>query len=416
MLDWPKKGGQEWERAAAKYAERIKAWPWSSLGLHFATTVYNTYALPVLAFTAQVARTSEHIKNLESHGLRRAAPGPGVWATNADLWHLKHAFGMPRGFGSLEILGRAAKLRLATNDNRREGGLQLGSRMAEIQAAARSLTFPARAGWLETWRNDSIPNVLEENRHDLIARGIDGKDMLRELASKLEATKPPGEASELARRRLQKAIRDRLQSASEYNTHDRIRSKLTRWNFEGLPRQVADRFELNLKRASKMIQPRVTAAVFGTAWNRWCTERRFQRRSSPCNFCKLGCGGAAEDSIEHYSRCKVLKECHATEFGIKSSWLFPQWIGVHDDCKSDGGLVCGAVGAYASYRTTNAARHAGGMSAEAAKRAFHQAITEAVAGAPRTAKLLRVRAQERAGDAAQPKRPRLTVREAIALM
>ena len=49
--------------------------------------------------------------------------------------------------------------------------------------------------------------------------------------------------------------------------------------------------------------PRISAAVLSTAWNRWCTDRRFQRPHQ--RGCCLGCGGT-EDSIEHYSRCHLV--------------------------------------------------------------------------------------------------------------
>jgi hypothetical protein len=130
----------------------------------------------------------------------------------------------------------------------------------------------------------------------------------------------------------------------------------------------------------QLVPPRVTAAVFGTAWNRWCTARRFQKRSCQINTCKLGCGGNAEDSIEHYSRCSIMKACHDKELGIRAAWLLPYWLGVQESCSQDVWLARGALGAYAANRCTNAARHAGGWHADTTRRAFQQALLEGAAG------------------------------------
>ena len=43
-------------------------------------------------------------------------------------------------------------------------------------------------------------------------------------------------------------------------------------------------------------------------------------------------------------------------------------------------LACGAIGAYAAYRATNAARHVGGFAVEDGERALQQAIREAISG------------------------------------
>ena len=54
----------------------------------------------------------------------------------------------------------------------------------------------------------------------------------------------------------------------------------------------------------RLVPPRVLAAVWRLWWNGWCTARRFQGKGC----CRLGCGGDAEDSIEHYCLCPRLAE------------------------------------------------------------------------------------------------------------
>ena len=60
-----------------------------------------------------------------------------------------------------------------------------------------------------------------------------------------------------------------------------------------------------------------------TIWNRWTAERRFQRRSSAANVCKLGCSSTAEDSIEHYCQCRVLDAIVSKYYQRKSTRSYP---------------------------------------------------------------------------------------------
>jgi hypothetical protein len=54
---------------------------------------------------------------------------------------------------------------------------------------------------------------------------------------------------------------------------------------------------------NKLVAPRVAAAVWGLAWNRWCTARRFQKQDR----CLLGCEDCC-DSAEHYVGCRVARK------------------------------------------------------------------------------------------------------------
>ncbi len=156
------------------------------------------------------------------------------------------------------------------------------------------------------------------------------------------------------------------------------------------------------------------AAVFGTAYNRWCTARRFQRREDRSNVCQLGCCLAAEDSLEHYSRCRVFRDCHWEELGIDAEWMLPEWLGVVESTRPERMVVLWAVGAYAAYVTTNMARHTGGLKEEDAKSAFRQAVTEAVAGAPKAAAVVhevyKHRIEGRSRSAPYPERPERAAR------
>jgi hypothetical protein len=105
----------------------------------------------------------------------------------------------------------------------------------------------------------------------------------------------------------------------------------------------------------QLVPPRVVSAVFSTIWNRWTTERRFDRRQSPSNVCKLGCSCSAEDSIEHYARCPI-----TLETSRRFLRLDPQcqvnlhtFVCCNPHVKTDADITAAALLVYAVYRATN---------------------------------------------------------------
>ena len=121
---------------------------------------------------------------------------------------------------------------------------------------------------------------------------------------------------------------------------------------------------LLLSQLKFLVAPRVQSACFSTTWNRWCTPRRFQNRSSKLNVFLLGFGGLAEDSIEHYSRCRAVR-------AVASSFLcLGRTLTVDIDHfmlssevfrDSPDVLICVAVLIYATYTSTNHLRFRGAV-------------------------------------------------------
>ena len=77
---------------------------------------------------------------------------------------------------------------------------------------------------------------------------------------------------------------------------------------------------------SKFVAPRLTGAMFSMLWNRCNTLRRNQSRMGGKCRCRLGCpyGPGAQDSIEHYACCPIVKE-----FGRRKLRINPQQINLH---------------------------------------------------------------------------------------
>ena len=79
----------------------------------------------------------------------------------------------------------------------------------------------------------------------------------------------------------------------------------------------------------------------------------------PGGICRLGCGGCAEDSIEHYAHCRAVRKTADSYLALGSICtidlehflLAAEVFRVNTDA-----LVCAAVLVYATYTTTNALR------------------------------------------------------------
>ncbi len=112
----------------------------------------------------------------------------------------------------------------------------------------------------------------------------------------------PAEAQLKARRAFLRTIRDKLKEMDPHDPRSRIRTNL--------------------------VPPRVAAPVFSTAWDRRRTFGRFQQHGNPIDTCKVGCGGDAEDSIEHHSRCRILRKMSRDELGLEADWRLPHWLGL----------------------------------------------------------------------------------------
>ena len=134
-----------------------------------------------------------------------------------------------------------------------------------------------------------------------------------------------------------------------------MRAKLTRWP---LPRPTAIHARVAVRQFSehgKVVPPRIMAALLSSAWNRWTTARRFQRRHEAANVCMLSCAADAEDSIEHYWQCPVLQRVARSYLKIAPPSL-GQFLGV-DTFPSLEDQALSAVLTYAAYVATNQRRN-----------------------------------------------------------
>ena len=137
------------------------------------------------------------------------------------------------------------------------------------------------------------------------------------------------------------------------------------------------------------VAPRVQAAVVSTLFNRWTTERRFQKAAIPCRLCHGG-----EDSVERYLRCRVVRDFAASRLALHyaeaDAWPLLLMVATPDyvsDTPETWARV--ALLLYTAYRTVNSIKHSDSpLSEEDTTRALSQALTEAVSGHPASSSLL----------------------------
>ena len=100
---------------------------------------------------------------------------------------------------------------------------------------------------------------------------------------------------------IQKIIAQLLRNRGLRWPEVRMRQRLEHWDLPLYPRLRASRAVGVLRRLSRLVPPRIVAAVLRTLWSGWCTARRFGRRAD-CLFCKMQEG----DYVEHVSICPVI--------------------------------------------------------------------------------------------------------------
>ena len=128
------------------------------------------------------------------------------------------------------------------------------------------------------------------------------KHLEDKAAGQMKADTPPHIRFTKIKKCFQRTVRNELVKRVKVHASVRMRCKLQRWNLQGLPGRTAERYLRHLDILKKYLPPRVSAAALRTAWNGWCTHRRFQKHRN----CIFACNSFfQEDSIEHYAGCQI---------------------------------------------------------------------------------------------------------------
>jgi hypothetical protein len=377
----PRKGDSSWQKANLKFENRICLWGSQALGLQYAAMTYNIYAVPVLAYVAQLEEPPADTYRIEECGLAKSAKGPFKWASKDDLWYLKECYGQARSFHSVRVMAWASKVRVATLENMRRRGATIEARAKELDDFLHTSEYLGRRTVWRDWYAKSHILILAKAVNELAGIGLQISEITKGITGETRLPSEP-DAVKVFKARFQKSVAKRISDFRRPDGEDRVRTKLVRWHLQGPAAHVARKVYGRLSGLSGLVAPRVAAACFSAIWNRWTTARRFQKRGMAQNFCVLGCGDGAEDSIEHYSRCQAVRTTGAKFLRLWLDTSLETFLLADARLQDHDSLVCVAVLIYATYRATNRFRPLGGTDFQTASDALEQFCKRAVEGHP----------------------------------
>jgi hypothetical protein len=333
----PGAGEDSWNAPLRKFEKRLAAWQDNKCGLVWNSIYYNTFMVTTLEFIAQLADVPEKVEAAENAALRKLAPGPGTWITKGDLENLD-LFGIGQGFRTIEITGKAAKLRLMNDlgDNR------IREQAERIRyAQSNSLRRP-----FGRWHDGSFAKRLCDNQRNLRLLGM-------KIDTKAAQT---GGFQKVARKTIASTL-------YRYDMEHRIRCKIGRWKFADPPGHVALRLKENFKLFQNRLPPAVIANYLRVLWNGIPTSRRMATMPSFAHRnCVFDCSRMAQDSIEHYCRCPILHAAVMCVREAETSRLRPHcmedFFGVVKGSSRDDKLLC-ARQLYVKMRLIHFARRNG---------------------------------------------------------
>ena len=312
--------------------------------------------------------------------LGKAAHGPGKWFHLEDVLHLKRAFHIASEFKGVEPMATAARYRVATQDSRAVGGLDVPRRADRLRQALRdSVQIGVCGAWADWFRNSTILQLSDTMTYFHRELRVTQRSLEEEIA---QGAPRPWERLVARRvvRSFQRSAASKVPDREFYNAGGRVRCNLGRFGFAD--RRQAARCLDRLRTLGKSVPPRVWAATFGVIWNRWATCRRRQSTSSWCLFgCPFG-----EDSVEHYGRCPVVWRFARERLQLRCRFSQPweYWCLVapedFETARSSAWWERLALLHFAVLKVTNAARHRGILAEEEAPRALQQAAIEGARG------------------------------------
>ena len=185
------------------------------------------------------------------------------------------------------------------------------------------------------------------------------------------------------RQQFQRTVLAVLPKPAALDLEPRIRWKLRRWELPGFPRTRVRQAISFLQHLRGRVPPRVWAASMRALWNAWPTRRRLQGRGG-LPGCVFDCIPGAQDSIEHYSTCRVLSALATQELGLVRPATLPRrladFLGLVDVPAGEDGATRRAIRIAATYRIHCLACNGRLAMGRPAREAFRQACREVVRG------------------------------------
>ena len=212
-----------------------------------------------------------------------AVGGPGSSVSQQDLWNLKVMFGLPQNFSSIKEVSVAGKARVFVKDSIRPEGPLLPEMRWALFRARQDTPYPQREHDYRHWLQQAHAEMIYRAVTKLKENNLHPIKIYKEVRDGYAKGTPQEKAAKAAGA-IQGEIRRRWHQRCHPTCHFRIRQRIERWKFSGRPRNVAEELQKNATEVAKAVPPRVSAALFQTAWNRWTTARRFQKRNHSDNM------------------------------------------------------------------------------------------------------------------------------------
>ncbi|CAK0856026.1 unnamed protein product [Prorocentrum cordatum] len=205
---------KSWSKPLENFHKRVLLWSKHNLGLNLSAIAFNLFICSVLSYVMQLQELPADFADTVAWALRRLVPGPGNWATAADLCYLKEEFGFPCSFTNPADRAQAAKLRVVETV-----APDCKDRCAELS----SLGDAVLQGPFGRWHQNSFFAILARAEEKLGRSG-----MTRAAVRRAVAAAPPEQKS----LKFQ-AVAVSLIRAKSGDRDQRLQHKISRWSFPG---------------------------------------------------------------------------------------------------------------------------------------------------------------------------------------
>ena len=191
----------------------------------------------------------------------------------------------------IESTAKAAKLR-PLSDLGKKRIMKMDKELQEAQCNHMARPFGR-------WHHQSFVHILCSNERNLKAHSMTTRTVRRQEDTSFS---------------FQKTAREQIDKRQKFDAKNRVRQKIARWSIPGPPAIVATRCVRMLKELRKDLSPAVIAGFFRASWNGWPTTARMRSMpdAPPTAHCLFRCSHTAEDRIEHYAHCPVVRQVLAT--------------------------------------------------------------------------------------------------------
>lgn len=172
LLHGPGAADKSWTKPVQKYLQRVTTWAPMNLGLCLNIMIYRTFISSVLSFIMQLEPLPESIMDSFEKALRKLAPGPGSWASMADLCNLESAYKFRGEFRDPRWTALASKLRVV--ETVAKDCKQRRDELLQLQTDHIRRPFPL-------WHKRCYYAVLADTEDELASKGVTRERVRRKI-------------------------------------------------------------------------------------------------------------------------------------------------------------------------------------------------------------------------------------------